>query len=343
MVDSIVHEIERRKYYLGSTTIQTIYFGGGTPSLLTEALIKRILSSINSNFEVADCVEITYECNPDDLSEEYLKSLKKVGINRLSIGVQSFDENQLRRLNRAHNASEAVSSIKLAKNFDFQNITIDLMYGLPGTNKQYWADQIGKAISLDVMHISAYCLTFEEKTAFGKWLKIGKISPLSDEKNLSQFKLLIQSLEKEGFEHYEISNFAMDGYISKHNSSYWLGKPYLGIGPSAHSYNGISRQWNVSNNHTYMKNISENVRHYEEEMLTKKDQFNEYILTRLRTKWGLKKESLSSSFGDYLKASSTTIAKFINSEDIFETDSHYYLTDKGKFIVDHITSELFVI
>jgi len=343
MVDSILKEIESRKHYLGSTAIETIYYGGGTPSLLAEKHIKQIQDSIYHHFKVVDDVEVTLECNPDDLLESYLKSLKKVGVNRLSIGVQSFDEDQLKKLNRAHNATEAKNAIRLAHKLGFHNITIDLMYGLPGTDIEYWTNQISEVLSLKIKHISAYCLTFEEKTAFGKWLKTGKILPLNDEKNLDQFKLLVQSLKNEGFEHYEISNFSLDGYISKHNSAYWLGNTYMGVGPSAHSFDGLSRQWNLANNPRYIKNVSENVKHYEEEVLTKKDHYNEYILTRLRTKWGLEKEYLESSFHDYLKISRPVFSKFIDSGDIIETRTHFYITEKGKFIADHITSDLFVI
>ena len=343
MIDAITLEIKRRKDYIGRNTIETIYFGGGTPSLLKKEHILQIQSAVNDHFEVSKDVEVTFECNPDDLSETYLDTLKATGINRLSIGVQSFDEAQLKKLNRAHDAHEAKKSVELAQKKGFNNITIDLMYGLPDTNLDYWKHQINEALTLGVKHISAYCLTFEEKTVFGKWLDKGKIFPLDDEKNLDQFKLLVEQLKAHGFDHYEISNFALDGSISKHNSAYWLGSSYLGVGPSAHSFNGNSRQWNYANNMAYLKASENNVKHYEEEVLSQKDQYNEYVLTRLRTVWGLEKAKLESVFGAYFEDSRKKFETMVQNGDILETESHFMISDNGKFIVDHLTRELFVI
>lgn len=324
-------------------TIDTVYYGGGTPSVLKVAHIKQIQSTIYQFFKVSKAVEITFECNPDDLSESYLMMLKNEGINRLSIGVQSFDEKELTNLNRAHSAAEAEASIITAQSIGINNITIDLIYGLPNSDIDYWKDQINKALELNVKHISAYCLTFEEKTTFGNWLKKGKIAPLSDEKNLTQFQHLVSALKANDFEHYEISNFALDGYISKHNSAYWLGSKYLGVGPSAHSYNGATRRWNMANNITYIKNINNNIKIYEEEFLSNKDVFNEYILTRLRTKWGIEKVYLEEKFPEYFSKIESKIIQFKKSDHISETETYFYITEKGKFIADYITSELFVI
>lgn len=343
MVNAILSEIKLRKTYLDGEVINTIYYGGGTPSILKSEHIQQIQQAINSNFKVAKPVEVTFECNPDDLSKNYLTMLNSHGINRLSIGVQSFDNTELTKLNRAHTSKEAENAIQTAQSVGIQNITIDLIYGLPNSDLDYWKRQIDQALKLGIKHISAYCLTFEEQTAFGNWLKKGKISPLSDEKNLAQFQYLVSALKAGHFEHYEISNFAIDSYISKHNSAYWLGEKYLGIGPSAHSFNGTSRQWNISNNPTYIKNMGEDKPFFQKEVLSDKDIFNEYILTRLRTKWGLEKNYLSIEFPQYNNKIKVKLDSFKQSNQITETDTHYYLTEKGKFIADHITSELFMI
>lgn len=343
MVNAIISEIRIRRAYLDEDIINTIYYGGGTPSVLQAKHIQQIQYAIKTTFEIAENAEVTFECNPDDLSKNYLTMLKNHGINRLSIGIQSFDDSELKKLNRAHTSKEAESAIQIAQSIGIQNITIDLIYGLPNTDLIYWKRQVNQALKLGVKHISAYCLTFEEKTAFGNWVKKGKISPLSDEKNLIQFQHLVSALKTMHFEHYEISNFAMDGYISKHNSAYWLGKKYLGLGPSAHSFNGISRQWNISNNLIYLKNINANIPFFEEEFLNRKDIFNEYILTRLRTKWGLDKKHLSFQFSEFYTKMVIKLNTFKQSAHISETNTHYYLTEKGKFIADHITSDLFII
>ena len=310
MVHSICSELKLRKDYLKSETIETIYYGGGTPSVLKAEHIKQIQSTIHKHFHVIQDVEVTFECNPDDLSRRYLKTLKDNSINRLSIGIQSFDDSELEQLNRAHTSKEAKDAIRIAQSIGIQNITIDLIYGLPGSDLSYWKLQIEQALKLGVKHISAYCLTFEEKTAFGNWLKTGKITPLSDEKNLTQFQHLVSVLKLNGFEHYEISNFAMEGYISKHNSAYWLGRKYIGVGPSAHSFNGFSRQWNIANNILYIKNIAENLAYFDHESLSHKDHFNEYMLTRLRTKWGLEKHYLSVKFPEFYSKMTKILSKY---------------------------------
>jgi oxygen-independent coproporphyrinogen-3 oxidase len=343
MVKAIKQELITRSLYLKGQSVQTIYYGGGTPSLLSSEDILSIQQVLHKHYQIVDNPETTFECNPDDLTINYLQTLKQHGINRLSIGIQSFDQDQLQKLNRAHSSEEAQICVTNAQKIGFQNITIDLMYGLPDTDITYWEKQVEHAVNLGVSHISAYCLTFEEKTVFGNWLKKGKINPLSDDNNLAQFKSLISKLSLAGYNQYEISNFAKSGAISKHNSAYWLGENYLGIGPSAHSFNGTSRQWNTANNNLYINQITNNKKHYEIEILAEKDKYNEYILTRLRTKWGLNKLHLKNTFPEYYETSEKQLHTFVKKRYLSETDTHFYITETGKFIADHLTSELFVI
>jgi len=343
MVDAILKELQARQHYLNNEEIKTIYYGGGTPSMLKSHHIARIQEEIYKLHKVDDHAEITFECNPDDLSIDYLTILKERGINRLSVGIQSFEEEELKKLNRAHTAVEAENCIRNAKNAGFSNISIDLIYGLPKTTISYWKKQIEKAIALGVTHISAYCLTIEDKTTFGSWLKKGKIKPLSDNKSLAQFKLLVSALTSNHFEHYEISNFALQRFVSKHNSAYWLGEKYLGIGPSAHSYNGSSRQWNIANNSQYIKKMSQNITVSEVEVLSDKDRFNEYLLTRLRTKWGIEKKSLKELSISLYRSIELVLAKQVQVGHLTETTTHFFITEKGKFLADNITSDLFVI
>ncbi|HIP36310.1 MAG TPA: radical SAM family heme chaperone HemW [Crocinitomix sp.] len=343
MVKAICKEIILKKHYLQTSEIETIYFGGGTPSFLTNKNLQLIIETIKQNFKLHKNIEFTIECNPDDLDKEKLIFLKSMGVNRLSIGIQSFNEFQLKFMNRAHNAQEALNSVKMAQQLEFNNITIDLIYGLPNTNLTYWKNQVKKAVELNVDHISAYCLTIEPKTAFGNWHKMGKFSPINDEVSLLQFQYLIDELKKKGFEQYEISNFARNNAFSKHNSAYWQGKHYVGIGPSAHSFNGKERQWNIANNYKYIRAINNDETYYETEILTKKDNFNERIMTRLRTKWGVDINELKEiSHKSYL-AIEMIIQKFIASKDLQKQDNIITLTPKGKFIADYITSELFII
>lgn len=342
MTDAICSELNERKDYLGNNSIKTIYFGGGTPSILPLEDLKLIINSIYKNYTVASNLEFTFECNPDDLTEQKLIELKEVGINRLSIGIQSFDNDQLIFMNRAHNAKEANNCVQLAQKHGFNNITIDLIYGLPNTDKDYWKSQVQKAITLKVNHISAYCLTIEDKTVFGNWHKKGKLNPLGDEKSLEQFKILQSELNKAGFEHYEISNFSKNGFISQHNSAYWLGEKYIGIGPSAHSYNGSTRQWNISNNIVYIKALTDKTAYFEIETLTQKDKFNEYILTRLRTKWGVKLTNLFNIYPNNQNDIQSKIAEFVTNGDLELKEDIITLTQQGKFIADYISSELFI-
>ncbi len=344
LVKSILTEIDLRKNYLPDKTIETIYFGGGTPSLLSEKESFLILEKIYKLYNVSKDAEITFECNPDDLLDDKLRELKRLEVNRLSIGLQSFNEEELVWMNRAHTAKESEFSVKRAQDKGFENITIDLIYGSKFSNITNWKKTLDKAIVLDVKHISSYNLTIEEKTKLGHDLKAKKETAIDDEKSAELFLEMIDRLEKHNFVHYEISNFGKEGYFSIHNSNYWKGKHYIGLGPSAHSFDGMSRQWNVSNNNLYSKRISENKEAYfEKEILTEKERFNEYILTSLRTIWGVELGYLKSNFNDeFVKIFLKQVELFIQTKTIAVNNQTYTLTEKGKLLADKIASELFV-
>ncbi len=341
MTLAICDEIKLKTDYLNHPTISTIYFGGGTPSFLPNDNLVDIVNSIKNNYTLAKDFEFTIECNPDDLNTEKLELYKSIGVNRLSVGIQSFEDAQLKFMNRAHNALEAVESIKVAQEKGFDNITIDLIYGLPNTTDDYWIKQIDKALKLNVNHISAYCLTIEPKTVFGNWSKKGKLPIVADDKSNKEFKKLIDILKQNDFEQYEISNFAKAGSISKHNSAYWLGEHYIGIGPSAHSYNGNTRQWNVANNYKYIQAINNNSDYFEVEALSVINQFNEHILTRLRTKWGVDLNTLNTISPQHFKSIQKTLNNFINNGDLIKNNEIVTLSEKGKYLADYITAELF--
>ncbi len=344
LVNSIISEIDLRLNYLPNKKIESIYFGGGTPSLLSEKETFLILEKIYKLYNVSKDVEITLECNPDDLTDEKLKELKRLEVNRLSIGLQSFDEEELIWMNRAHTAKESESSVKRAQDRGFENITIDLIYGSKFSNLANWKKTLNKAIALDVKHISSYNLTIEEKTKLGHDFKLKKEVAIDDEKSSELFIEMINRLEKNNFIHYEISNFGKEGFFSLHNSNYWKGEHYLGLGPSAHSFDGQSRQWNVSNNNIYIKRISENNESYfEKEILTEKERFNEYVLTSLRTIWGIDLNYLSANFNtEFVKHYLIQIEKYIKQETVVINDTTYTLTEKGKLFADKIASGLFV-
>jgi len=344
LANSILSEIDLRLNYLPNKKIESIYFGGGTPSLLSEKETFLILEKIYKLYNVSKDVEITLECNPDDLTDEKLKELKRLEVNRLSIGLQSFDEEELIWMNRAHTAKESESSVKRAQDRGFENITIDLIYGSKFSNLANWKKTLDKAIALDVKHISSYNLTIEEKTKLGHDFKLKKEVAIDDEKSSELFLEMINRLEKNNFIHYEISNFGKEGFFSLHNSNYWKGEHYLGLGPSAHSFDGQSRQWNVSNNNIYIKRISEkNESYFEKEILTEKERFNEYVLTSLRTIWGIDLNYLSANFNtEFVKHYLIQIEKYIKQETVVINDTTYTLTEKGKLFADKIASELFV-
>lgn len=342
MVNAICKEIELRKDYLGTKEIESIYFGGGTPSLLNKEELEQIFETLQKHFIRNKNTEITLECNPDDLSKEKLSELKQTGINRLSIGLQSFNDEELKWMNRAHTAAESETCVKLAQEAGFNNITIDLIYGSKFQSLKSWEKTLHKAIALNVQHISSYNLTIEHKTRLGSDLKKGKEKEVDDEKSAKQFLMMIDVLEKNGFEQYEISNFAKPGYIAAHNSNYWRGKAYLGIGPSAHSYNGITRQWNVANNSTYIKAINEGSNYFEIENLSPQNQYNEYVLTGLRTKWGCDVNYIENKLG---KPFALHFLNEINKQPkdaIVVQNNIYMLTKKGRLLADKIAMELFV-
>ncbi|MEI3799784.1 MULTISPECIES: radical SAM family heme chaperone HemW [unclassified Chitinophaga] len=344
MVNSIVQEIALQKDYLAQEPVHTIYFGGGTPSLLKEQELTALLSHLRATFAVAADAEITLEANPDDLTAEKLVQLKAAGINRLSIGVQSFHEEDLTWMNRAHNSRQALDCIKQAQDLGFQNITIDLIYGGPTLTNEGWEQNVKQAIALGVPHLSCYALTVEPGTALDHFIKKKKMAATDPDKAAQHFEMLMEWLGAAGYEHYEISNFALPGWHSRHNSSYWQGKPYLGLGPSAHSFNGTSRQWNIANNAQYIKSIAAGTVPFEIESLTTAMQFNEYIMTSLRTSAGCNLEWVAEKFGTdhtiHLLAHSEPYIKMGRIERVGEA---LRLTKAGRLFADGIAGELFIL
>ncbi|WP_281298031.1 radical SAM family heme chaperone HemW [Flavobacterium limnophilum] len=341
MVLALAKEIQIRKSEFKDEIVETIYFGGGTPSVLKTDEIQFLIDAVYKNFIVADNPEITLEANPDDLSNERIIELSKTPINRLSIGIQSFFEDDLTMMNRAHNSAEAQKCLEEATKY-FDNISLDLIYGIPGMSNEKWKQNIETALSFGIPHISSYALTVEPKTALNKLIQTGKIAQPKDEVAEAHFQILVETLEANGFVHYELSNFGKENYFSKNNSAYWLGKKYIGIGPSAHSYDGISRSWNVSNNSIYLKSLEENKLPNEIEILSKSDRYNEYIMTGLRTIWGVSLDRIEQEFGseylDYLQKQSQ---KFINDDLLSAENKILKPTPKGKFLTDGIASDLF--
>jgi len=341
-LDALKKEIELQKNYLGTKKINTIYLGGGTPSILNQVELMQIFDTIDKHFEISKDAEITLEANPDDLTKNKIKELKNTPINRFSIGIQSFYDEDLKLMNRAHNSHEAVSAVKGAQDAGFENITIDLIYGIPNLTEHRWRNNLQNAFLLDVKHISAYCLTVEPKTVLAHQVKTKQIKNVDEQQSSEQFEIMLEAMKQQGFVQYEISNFCKDNYYSKHNSNYWLKENYLGLGPSAHSYNGTTRQWNVSNNALYIKGIDENKLNFELEELSDSQRYNEYILTSLRTIWGTSLDIISSSYGnDYNTYCLKEAEKYILSEDVKIEANKLFLTDKGKLIADKIASDLF--
>ena len=342
LVDAICKELLLRKDELKGE-VETIYFGGGTPSLLTSEELQQIFESIFSAFKVSESPEITLEANPDDLSEAILLELSQSKINRLSIGVQSFFEEDLKLMNRAHNASEAILSIENTKKY-FDDFSIDLIYGIPEMSNERWQENVKKAFELKVPHLSCYALTVEPRTALETFIRKGIIPPVSDALAEKHYTTLIEMTEEEGLENYEFSNFGKEGYQSQNNTAYWRGKPYLGIGPSAHSFDGDRRSWNVSNNSKYIKAIESDTLPIEREMLSKKDKYNEYIMTGLRTKWGVSLNKIENDFGKKYSEYALQQAKSVLEEGLlFLDDDKLFVTKKGKFLSDGIASRLFLV
>ena len=343
MVLALAKEIVLRKEEFKDEVVETIYFGGGTPSILETSDLRLLIDTVFQNYKVVENPEITVEANPDDLTEIRIAELSNIQINRLSIGIQSFFEDDLKLMNRAHNVTEAKKCLEIATQY-FDNITIDLIYGMPNMSNEKWLQNIETALSYNIPHISSYALTVEPKTALHQLIKQGVIPPLDDELAQQHFTLLVDKLEANGFIHYELSNFGKEHYFSKNNSSYWLGKNYLGIGPSAHSYDGKKRGWNVSNNSLYLKSLAENILPIETETLTKTDRYNEYIMTGLRTIWGVSLDRIEAEFGPkYLEYLNQQSAKYIEDHLLFIDGNVLRTTKSGKFLGDGIASDLFLL
>ena len=341
MVLAIAKEIQMRKNEFKNEIVETIYFGGGTPSVLTSEEINFLIAEVYKNYSVAENPEITLEANPDDLSSDRIIELSESKINRISIGIQSFFEDDLQMMNRAHNSAEARKCLEVATQY-FDNISVDLIYGIPGMSNEKWKQNIETALSFGIPHISSYALTVEPKTALNKLIQTGKIAAPKDEVAQEHFAILVEMLEVNDFIHYELSNFGKSTYFSKNNSAYWLGKKYIGIGPSAHSYDGISRSWNVSNNSLYLKSIQEDKLPNEIEILSITDRYNEYIMTGLRTIWGVSLDRIKTEFGDeYLEYLDKQAQKFLDDDLVFIENNILKPTPKGKFLTDGIASDLF--
>jgi oxygen-independent coproporphyrinogen-3 oxidase len=341
MLDTMHSELLLRKSELGENAIESVYFGGGTPSLLLSNELEAFLTRIHTNFNVLDTAEITLEANPDDITEANCSAWHSLGINRLSIGLQSFRENDLTWMNRSHSSLEAEHCVSIAQAAGFTNISVDLIYGLPDLSLEEWDAHIERVLDMKIQHISAYCLTVEKKTALYKLVSSGQLTPGGDEAQSEQFIHLIDRLTTHGFHHYEISNFGLPTLEAVHNSNYWRGVNYIGIGPSAHSYNGIERRWNAANNAKYMADFGLNETWFEREILTSKERWNELLMTGLRTSWGVDLHDL------YQIASPTedfeaNVKHFEEKKWLDKTDTHLILTREGRLMADYIASELFV-
>jgi oxygen-independent coproporphyrinogen III oxidase len=344
LVNCLKAELWRQRNYLSNHEIETIYFGGGTPSLLNPDFIYKLMRAVSSTFTVKPYAEITLEANPDDLNFEYLQQIRQAGINRLSIGIQSFIDNHLKMMNRRHNAVIAKQAIHNAQNAGFNNISIDLIYGLPSLSETEWKYNLDEANALNIQHISAYHLTYHEKTNFWNALHKGIIHEIPEEQSVLQFEALMDWAKENNFVHYEISNFGKNNFFSRHNTSYWQQKQYLGIGPSAHSYNGLTRRWNASSLKKYTQAIEKGNACFEEETLTQRDHYNDYIITSVRTIWGINTTFVESNFGEkYIKCLINNAKVYIESGCIVVDKDILRLTRKGMFISDRIMESLIFI
>ena len=342
MVEAICKEIVLRKCEVDGE-ITTIYFGGGTPSLLTNEEIDKILSTVYSNFQISENPEITLEANPDDLTKAKILEFSNSPINRLSIGVQSFFEHDLKLMNRAHNQSEALECITLAKEH-FKNISVDLIYGIPEMTNKQWIANVEKALSLNIPHLSCYALTVEPKTALEQFIKKGIVPPVEDDVAQEHHTILIEMTEAAGYHNYEFSNFCKPGWESKNNTAYWQGKPYLGVGPSGHSYDGNQRSWNISNNPIYIKKINNGELPLEREVLSTRDKYNEYVMTRLRTANGISLKEIQENFGlIFSKYLAKQMIEHIDSGLLSVKMDTVIVTKKGKFLSDGIAADLFLV
>lgn len=343
MLDALQQEITLRAAYLEEKTIHSIYFGGGTPSILEASEIEQLIGTVAKHFDIAQGAEITLEANPDDLTVTKVRDLRSTPVNRFSIGIQSFFEEDLRWMNRAHNASEAEASIKRVQDAGFENITCDLIYGYPLLTDEKWTSNIAQLTDNQIPHISSYAMTVEQRTALNHMISKGKTSAMNEEQSAAQFEILMQELRAHGYEHYEISNFAKSNHYAKHNTNYWKGQPYLGIGPSAHSFNATSRSWNIANNALYMAGIQKKELPLETEILSFADRFNEYVMTSLRTMWGINLKKVESDFGpDLLKHLLHESGDYLEQGAIERTPENFLrLTLQGKLLADRIASDIF--
>lgn len=344
MVQALMREITLQKDYLGGATIETVYFGGGTPSLLSADEIGRLIGHIHDVFRLDELKECTLEANPDDLDKQYLKALRATAVNRFSIGVQSFRDEDLRYMHRAHNAQQADTAIKAAQDAGFTNLSIDLIYGTPGLSDAAWKENLLQMQALSIPHFSAYALTVEEGTALHHAILKKKATPVDAAQSAAQFELLMEQAPAMGYEHYEISNLALPGMYARHNTAYWQGVPYLGIGPSAHSFDGLkTRRWNVANNALYLKNMAAGTIPFEEEALTPLQRLNEYIMTSLRTMWGCDLGKISQEWGDDVQTVVLRAADpYLSRRQVLLQDNRLLLSREGKLFADHIAGDLFV-
>lgn len=342
ITDAIIGEMVQRKNYLEGQNVETIYFGGGTPSIIESSEIGEILNAVHKHFQVETDAEITLEANPDDLTPEKLIEFKEAGVNRLSIGIQSFREEDLVFLSRTHSSEQVVRCIIDAQQAGFQNLSIDLIYGIPTLTDSGWKENLRKAFSFGIPHISAYSLTVEDKTPLELMIRKGKMKTVDENLSLSQFHILSHLMKEHGYEHYEVSNFCLPGAYSRHNTAYWQGKSYLGLGPSAHSYNGISRCWNVANLSNYLETVKTGEIKPEQELLSRTTQLNEYIMTSLRTMWGCDLVKVKQKFGEETAENLLLDAlTFIDSKKMIYREGKLVLTDEGLLFADGISSQLF--
>lgn len=343
MLVAMEKEIALQAHYLDDRAIESIYFGGGTPSLLEADEVSRLIDAVGGHFDIQSDAEITLEANPDDLNNAKVAAMRSTPVNRFSIGVQSFFEEDLRWMNRAHNAVEASGAIQRVQDHGYQNITADLIYGYPLLTDQKWSQNIERLLDFGVPHISAYCMTVEPQTALASFIRKGKQTPIDDGQGATQFELLMDELAAAGYEQYEISNFAKPEQYARHNSNYWKGVPYLGVGPSAHSFDGYSRQWNVRNNASYIRAIQNGVVPYEREELSEADRLNEYIMTALRTLWGLNLDYIDAQFNaSYSGAVRAELESLVTRGEVALVGEVATLTKKGKLVADRVAAELFV-
>lgn len=341
MLQALIKEIQLQKNYLNSETIETIYFGGGTPSVLEPDKINLLIDTITRLHTVASDAEITLEANPDDLGKAKVQALRQTPVNRFSIGIQSFFDEDLAWMNRVHRANEAEAAVKRAQDTGFENITVDLIYGYPLLTDQKWEHNLNTVFDLSVPHISSYSMMVEPDTALASFINKKKQPPMNEQQSAEQFNVLMEAMQANGFEHYEISNFCKPGHYSRHNSNYWKGAKYLGIGPSAHSYNGEARQWNVANNAKYIQSIIKNNIPAETEILTETDRLNEYIMTSLRTMWGLNLDKLNTIAAASAKVLLTAANEYFDREWIIQKENTIYLTPTGKLYADQVAAGLF--